>query len=77
MSAVDNLTENKILKSLKIESKEKTTIVISHRISSVQHADKIIFIEGGKIAEIGTHEKLLEMGGLYYKMYQNQISRIE
>ena len=57
MSAVDNLTENKIItKSLKIESKEKTTIVISHRISSVQHADKIIFIEGGKIAEIGTHE---------------------
>ena len=77
MSAVDNLTEKQILKSLKIESKEKTTIVISHRISSVQHADKIIFIDGGKIAEIGTHEKLLEMGGLYYKMYQNQISRIE
>tara|TARA_B100000963_G_scaffold83739_1_gene71359 strand:+ start:1904 stop:3667 length:1764 start_codon:yes stop_codon:yes gene_type:complete len=76
MSAVDNLTEKEILKSLKIESKEKTTIIISHRISSVQHVEKIIFIDGGKIAEIGTHEKLLEMGGLYYKMYQNQISRI-
>ena len=77
MSAVDNLTQKQILKYLKIESKKKTTIIISHRISSVQHADKIIFIDKGKIAEIGTHENLLKKSGLYYKMYKSQISKIE
>ena len=60
LSAVDNETEEKILSSLKKEGTEKTTITISHRMSSIQHADKIIVLDNGKIAEMGTHSELFE-----------------
>ena len=73
MSAVDNETEEKILSSKK-EGTEKTTITISHRMSSIQHADKIIVLDNGKIAEMGTHYELLEKGGIYNEMYHKQLS---
>ncbi|MDC3104090.1 ABC transporter ATP-binding protein/permease, partial [Flavobacteriales bacterium] len=75
LSAVDNETEEKILSSLKKEGTEKTTISISHRMSSIQHADKIIVLDNGKIAEMGTHHELFEKSGIYYEMYQQQLSK--
>ena len=75
LSAVDNETEEKILSSLKKEGTEKTTITISHRMSSIQHADKIIVLDNGKIAEMGTHSELFKKGGIYHEMYQQQLSK--
>ena len=71
----DNETEEKILSSLKNEGTEKTTITISHRLSSIQHAAKIIVLDNGKIAEMGTHSELFEKGGIYHEMYQQQLSK--
>ena len=66
MSAVDNETENKIFQSInqKRKFKTKTSITISHRLSSIKHADKIIVLEKGKIAEIGNHKELFEKRNL-------------
>ena len=72
LSAVDTITESHIMHSLKKLRKDKTNIVIAHRISAVMHADKIIVIDGGKIAEEGTHDELVEKGGIYYDIYKSQ-----
>ncbi len=74
LSAVDTETEEVILKNLAEAVKKKTTIIVSHRISSVKNADRIIVLEHGKIAEEGTHSGLLEAGGMYYQLYHNQLS---
>ena len=73
LSAVDTKTENVILENLKKIMIEKTSIIISHRISSVKLAKKIIVIENGKIIEEGDHKTLLETKGNYYKLYRQQI----
>ncbi|MDG1917597.1 MAG: ABC transporter ATP-binding protein [Flavobacteriales bacterium] len=75
LSAVDNETEEKILASIKKEGVKKTTITISHRISSIQHVDKIIVLNNGQIAEMGTHKNLFEKRGIYFEMYQQQLSK--
>jgi len=75
LSAVDNETEEKILASIKKEGVKKTTITISHRISSIQHVDKIIVLDNGQIAEMGTHNELFEKEGIYFEMYQQQLSK--
>ncbi|MBD1379416.1 ABC transporter ATP-binding protein [Metabacillus arenae] len=69
LSAVDVKTEERILKTLRSEIKGRTSIIISHRISTIQKADKIIVLDEGKIAEQGTHESLLERNGIYKNMY--------
>lgn len=74
LSAVDTETEERILESLKKIMKEKTSIIISHRISSVMHCDYTIVLEDGHIAEQGTHEQLLAAMGIYYELYQKQLS---
>lgn len=73
LSAVDTHTENEILKHLKEEMKDKTTFIISHRISSVKNADQILVIEDGQIVESGTHESLLANKGYYTRMYEKQL----
>lgn len=73
LSAVDTETEEKILGHLKDLMKGKTTIIISHRISSVKHADKIIMLEKGKIIERGNHQQLLDLNGSYAELYQKQL----
>jgi len=73
LSAVDTKTENNILNSLKRIMKDRTTIIVSHRISSAKLADKIIVLIDGRIAEQGTHEALLNNNGLYREMYEKQI----
>ncbi len=73
LSAVDTKTEDAILKQLKTELSGRTTIMISHRISTIKDADIIYYIDEGQIAEYGTHEELLAKEGHYKTMYNKQI----
>jgi len=72
-SAVDTHTEEEILKNLKIFMKERTSIIISHRISTVKDADKIVVLDKGTIAEEGTHDELLALNKLYAEIYYKQL----
>ncbi|WP_067724941.1 ABC transporter ATP-binding protein [Oceanobacillus damuensis] len=72
MSAVDGKTEAKIIEHLRRERQNKTTFIAAHRMSAVTHADLIIVIEDGKIAEEGTHEQLMKLNGWYKEQYQQQ-----
>jgi ATP-binding cassette subfamily B protein len=73
LSAVDTYTEAEILKRLRGVMRERTSIVVAHRISTVKDADEILVLDGGTIAERGTHRDLLELGGLYAAMYRRQL----
>ncbi|MFA7224002.1 MAG: ABC transporter ATP-binding protein, partial [Candidatus Cloacimonas sp.] len=72
LSAVDTKTERRILNRLIEIRKGKTTFIIAHRISALQHSDLIIVINNGIIAEQGTHQELLAKGGLYKDLYEKQ-----
>jgi len=72
LSAVDTKTEKSILDDLIEMRRNKTTIIISHRISSIQHADKIIVLNEGNIEEEGSHEQLLANDGIYADLYEKQ-----
>lgn len=73
LSAVDTETEEEILQNLHKISENKTTIIVSHRISSVKNADKIIVLEDGKIIQHGTHNKLVNSEGYYKELYAKQL----
>ncbi|MFZ1688903.1 MAG: ABC transporter ATP-binding protein [Flavobacteriales bacterium] len=73
LSAVDTATEEAILRGLKEVMKGRTTVIISHRISAVQDADRIIVLDHGRVAEQGRHAELLAKGGLYAALYQEQL----
>ena len=77
LSAVDTETEETILNNLLAYCKNKTTIIVSHRISSAKNADSIIILEDGKILEQGTHSQLLELNGYYKELYVKQLSEKE
>ncbi|WDU84659.1 ATP-binding cassette domain-containing protein [Caloramator sp. Dgby_cultured_2] len=72
LSAVDTETEAKIRNALKERSKNTTTIIISHRITSVKDADIIIVLDKGKVTNIGNHEKLIKEEGLYKRVWEIQ-----
>jgi ATP-binding cassette subfamily B protein len=72
-SAVDTHTEEEILKRIKEFMRSRTTIIISHRISTVKDADKIIVLSEGKIAEEGKHDELVELGGIYADLHKKQL----
>lgn len=74
LSAVDTETEEKILKNLFKISKGKTTIIVSHRVSSAKNADKIIVLEDGEIVQNGTHDTLINTDGYYKHLYLKQLS---
>lgn len=73
LSAVDTQTEEKILNQLKTVMKDRTSIFISHRVSSIKNADQIIVLEHGKIVEQGTHAMLMQQKGVYHDMYEKQL----
>jgi ATP-binding cassette subfamily B protein len=73
LSSVDTLTEERILTSLAGVMRGRTTILISHRVSTVQAADRIFVIEHGEIVEQGSHAELVAQGGYYADLYQKQL----
>ncbi len=74
LSAVDTETEEAILANLKKASRNKTTLIVSHRVSSAIHADKVIVLDQGRVLQAGTHEELLARDGYYKELYINQLS---
>ena len=72
-AAIDAATEQRIRAALQEVTSDRATIIISHRLSSLMHANEILFLEGGKIVERGTHAELLELGGKYRDLYELQI----
>ena len=77
LSAVDTETEEQILNNLLTICKDKTTIIVSHRVSSAKNADKIIIINEGKIIQEGTHNQLVNQEGYYKELYLKQLSEKE
>ena len=73
LSAVDTETEEKILANLESVSKDKTTFIISHRVSSVKNADKIIILDDGEIIQQGTHNQLINEKGYYKELFEQQL----
>ncbi len=77
LSAVDTETEEEILENIKRIAADKTTILVSHRISSAKNADKIIILEDGEIIQRGTHQDLVNQEGYYQELYRKQLEEKE
>jgi ATP-binding cassette subfamily B protein len=73
LSSVDTQTEDKILNHLRDVMKGRTTIFISHRVSTVRNADRIAVLHGGRIVELGSHDELLALNGYYSDLYNKQL----
>ncbi len=73
LSAVDTYTEEEILRRLRGVMRQRTSLIVAHRISTVRDADVIFVLDGGRIVERGTHDDLVEQGGLYAGMYRKQL----
>ncbi len=73
LASVDTYTEERILRGLREYAKDCTTILISHRVSTVRDADQIVVLAGGRVIESGRHEELLAMGGYYAGLYEKQL----
>ena len=76
-SALDSRTESDILETLEAVERGRTTIVIAHRLSTVVKANQIVVLDGGRVAERGTHAELLRRGGLYAEMWARQAAERE
>lgn len=77
LSAVDTETEEEILKNLKQASQNKTTLIVSHRVSSAKNADKVIILENGSILQEGSHDELNNVEGYYKQLYLDQLTEKE
>jgi ATP-binding cassette, subfamily B, multidrug efflux pump len=73
LSAVDTYTEEEILTRLRGVMRRRTSIIVSHRISTVRDADAIFVLDVGRIAERGTHDELMRRGGMYAELYKKQL----
>src|SRR5206468_8159739 len=73
LSAVDTYTEAEILSRLRGLMRERTSIIVSHRISTVRDADQILVLDQGRIVERGTHDELVRHGGLYAELHNKQL----
>ena len=73
LSAVDTYTEEKILSRLRGVMTSRTTLIVSHRISTVKDADLICVLDHGRIVERGTHDELMRLGGEYADLYERQL----
>lgn len=77
LSAVDTETEEEILQNLESDLNQKTTVIITHRISSAKNADHILVLEDGRVSEYGTHSELLVHEGAYYNLIKNQLAEAD
>lgn len=75
-SSVDTRTEMHIQSAMVALMKNRTSLIIAHRLSTIRDADKIVVLDDGVVAEVGSHEELLEKRGAYYRLYQNQYAGI-
>jgi ATP-binding cassette subfamily B protein len=73
LSAVDTYTEEEILSRLREVMRQRTSIIVSHRISTVRDADQILVLDEGHIAERGTHDTLIRRNGLYAQLHKKQL----
>ena len=73
LSAVDTCTEEEILSRLHVVMRQRTSIIVSHRISAVRHADLILVLDAGRIGERGTHDQLIRQNGLYAELHRKQL----
>jgi ATP-binding cassette, subfamily B, multidrug efflux pump len=73
LSSVDTYTEERILNHLREVMQDRTTLFISHRVSTVRNADRIAVLHGGRIVEVGTHDELLQRDGYYTDLYNKQL----
>ena len=76
-SLCSSATEQKIQRAITKITKDKTTIIIAHRLSTLRDADRLIVIEDGKMTESGTHRQLLEAKGDYFKLYKLQLDALK
>ena len=74
-SSIDTVTEELIKKSTKILTKGRTSIIVAHRLSTIQNAEKIVVLHHGEIMEIGNHKSLMEKDGFYKKYFQIQFNQ--
>ncbi|MEN8797739.1 MAG: ATP-binding cassette domain-containing protein, partial [Flavobacteriaceae bacterium] len=77
LSAVDTETEEEILNNLKQASHDKTTLIVSHRVSSAKNADLILVLQDGQILQQGSHDQLIAQKGYYKELYLHQLSEKE
>ena len=73
LSAVDTYTEDEILSRLRGVMRQRTSIIVAHRVSTVRHADQIFVLDAGRIAEHGDHDQLVALGGIYASLYRKQL----
>lgn len=73
LSAVDTRTEEEILNNLSRIMKDKTSILIAHRVSTIKNADRILVLDNGEIIEQGTHNKLMALKGVYFDLFEKQL----